>query len=318
MSIHRNALPQLSGTKFLTDSGLETTLVFHDGLELPCFASFDLLRTREGKARILDYYRDHARIAQSHGVGFLLETVTWRANPDWGRKLGYSLKALEAANEEAVEMFLPLRDELEADGTTAVISGNIGPRGDGYKPGALMSVEEARDYHAWQVGVLARQPVDMVAAFTLNYANEATGIVLAARDHDVPVAISFTVETDGRLPSGQGLGDAIEEVDRKTDRHAAYFMINCAHPEHFEAVLDPRADWIGRIRAVRANASRCSHAELDEATELDAGNPAEMGQQYRELIRRLPNLSVLGGCCGTDHRHVAAIAMQCMAAEGAA
>ncbi|HSO48044.1 MAG TPA: homocysteine S-methyltransferase family protein, partial [Rhizobiaceae bacterium] len=169
MSIHRNALPQLSGTKFLTDSGLETTLVFHDGLELPCFASFDLLRTREGKARILDYYRDHARIAQSHGVGFLLETVTWRANPDWGRKLGYSLKALEAANEEAVEMFLPLRDELEAGGTTAVISGNIGPRGDGYKVENAMTAQQAQDYHGWQVGVFAQTQADLVSAFTINY-----------------------------------------------------------------------------------------------------------------------------------------------------
>jgi S-methylmethionine-dependent homocysteine/selenocysteine methylase len=318
MSKYRNALPQLSGTKFLTDSGLETTLVFHDGRELPHFASFDLLRTQEGKARILDYYRQHAGIARRHKTGFLLETVTWRANPDWGRKLGYSLRALEAANEEAVEMFVPLRDELEAAGTPAVISGNIGPRGDGYNPQAFMSVEEARDYHGWQVGVLARQPVDMLAAFTMTYANEATGIVLAARDHDVPVGISFTLETDGRLPSGQALGDAIDEVDRKTGRHAAYFMISCAHPEHFDAVLDPRADWASRIRAVRANASRRSHAELDEATELDDGNPGELGRQYRDLVRLLPNLSVLGGCCGTDHRHVAAIAMQCMAVEDAA
>jgi S-methylmethionine-dependent homocysteine/selenocysteine methylase len=318
MSIHRHALPQLSGARLLTDSGLETTLVFQDGMELPCFASFDLLRTQSGKARLEAYYRQHAELARQAGAGFLLETVTWRANPDWGRKLGYSLKALEAANEEAVEMFVPLRDELEASGTTTVISGNIGPRGDGYSPDGFMSVEEARNYHDWQVSVLARQPVDMVAAFTMNYANEATGIVLAAREHDVPVGISFTVETDGRLPSGQPLGEAIDEVDDKTGRYAAYFMINCAHPDHFDALLDPRADWVQRIRAVRANASRRSHAELDEAVELDAGNPAELGRQYRDLVRRLPNLSVLGGCCGTDHRHVAAIAMQCMAVEDAA
>jgi homocysteine S-methyltransferase len=314
MSLYRNRLPQLHGAKLLTDSGLETTLVFHDGRELPHFASFDLLRTREGKARIERYYREHADIAKRHGLGFLLETVTWRASPDWGAKLGYSREALQVANEEAVEMFLPLRDELEAEGITAVVSGNLGPRGDGYNPDSFMSADEARDYHSWQVGVLARQPVDMVSAFTMTYANEATGIVQAAKEHGVPAVISFTLETDGRLPSGQTLGDAIGEVDDATDGYAAYFMINCAHPDHFDAILTPGADWVNRIHGLRANASRRSHAELDASTELDAGNPVELGTQYRSLVRRLPRLAVLGGCCGTDHRHVEAIAMQCVAA----
>jgi S-methylmethionine-dependent homocysteine/selenocysteine methylase len=314
MSLHRNRLPQLHGTKLLTDSGLETTLVFHDGRELPFFASFVLLRTREGKARIERYYREHAGIAKRHGLGFLLETVTWRASPDWGEKLGYSRQALRVANEEAVEMFVPLRDELESAGITAVISGNLGPRGDGYNPDSFMSADEARDYHSWQVGVLAGQPVDMISAFTMTYANEATGIVRAARDHGVPAVISFTLETDGRLPSGQSLGDAIHEVDDATDGYAAYFMINCAHPDHFDAIFTAGADWVNRIHGLRANASRRSHAELDASTELDDGNPAELGSQYRALVRRLPKLTVLGGCCGTDHRHVEAIAMQCLAA----
>jgi homocysteine S-methyltransferase len=149
---------------------------------------------------------------------------------------------------------------------------------------------------------------DMVCAITMTYAGEAIGVTRAARAAGIPVAISFTVETDGRLPSGQDLGEAIAEVDDETDGGPDYYMINCAHPTHFEHVLEEGAEWVSRIRGLRANSSRKSHAELDEAEDLDEGNPSELGAEYRALGSRLPALCVLGGCCGTDHRHVAEIA----------
>jgi S-methylmethionine-dependent homocysteine/selenocysteine methylase len=316
MNIPHDGIPHSSGQRFLTDSGLETTLVFLDGRDLPCFASFPLLETAEGRARIERYYREHMAVAMRHGAGFLFESITWRANPDWGTKLGYSAGELAEANREAVNLLAPLRRDFEAAGLPALVSGNIGPRGDGYSPGALMSRAEARDYHDWQIGIFQDLPVDLVSAFTINYANEATGIVQAARSRKIPVCISFTVETDGRLPSGQALGDAIEEVDSTTGKYARYFMLNCAHPEHFDGVISEAGTWLERIRGIRANASRQSHAELDSSTSLDAGDPQELGEQYRELAMKLPNLAVFVGCCGTDCRHVEAIAKWCLPVAG--
>ena len=311
MSKYRNHLPQLGDAMFLTDGGLETTLVFHDGLDLPCFAAFDLLRGEAGVETLRDYYDRYVSIARQRGVGVVLEAPTWRANPDWGAKLGYDAEALADANRKAIGLMLEIRTAHETPGAPMVISGNLGPRGDGYRADARMTVEKARHYHAAQIETFASTDADMVSAFTMNYVEEAAGIVRAAQDADMPVVISFTVETDGHLPSGQRLADAIQRTDDATGAYAAYYMINCAHPTHFDEVLCDGDQWLDRLRGVRANASRCSHAELDESTELDAGNPRELGNEYRELRRRLPRLSILGGCCGTDHRHVEAIFAAC-------
>jgi homocysteine S-methyltransferase len=170
-----------------------------------------------------------------------------------------------------------------------------------------MTAEEAERYHSAQVRTFSETAADMVSALTMTYVEEAVGIARAARAAGMPAAISFTVETDARLPSGQALGEAIEQADAETDGGVAYFMINCAHPTHFADVLEADEPWADRIRGLRANASAKSHAELDEAEELDEGDPVELGAQYRALRPRLRNLNVVGGCCGTDHRHIAEI-----------
>jgi S-methylmethionine-dependent homocysteine/selenocysteine methylase len=305
------ALPQLSGDLFLTDGGLETTLIFHEGLELPDFAAFHILRDPAGEAALRRYFVTYADIARRFGAGLILESATWRANPDWGARLGYTPAALADANRRAIALLEEVRREYESPQTPVVVSGCVGPRGDGYVPGALMSAEEAEAYHAPQVGIFASAGADMVCAITMNYAEEAVGVASAARAAGLPVALSFTVETDGRMPTGQTLADAIAQVDEVTDGYPAYYMVNCAHPTHVEPALDPADARVGRIRGLRANASRMSHAELNEAPTLDAGDPAELGRQYADLARRLPHLNVLGGCCGTDHRHVEQIAAAC-------
>jgi len=311
MSLYRRALPQLSSRLFLTDGGLETTLVFHQQIDLPYFAAFDLLKTDVGYQRIKAYYRKYAAIAQNNGLGFVLESPTWRASRDWGEKLGYDAGSLAQANRKAINLLTEIRGELAGYDSPLVISGCLGPRGDGYQPGHTMTIEEAEAYHRVQIAVFSDTEADMVSAMTLNYVEEAIGICRAARAHDMPVVISFTVETDGRLPTGQNLGDAIETVDRETGNTPIYYMINCAHPTHFEQAIARGETWVQRVHSVRANASQCSHAELDAATELDAGNPDELGQQYRALMGKMPNLRILGGCCGTDHRHIEAIVHQC-------
>ena len=311
MSKYRHALPQIGDELFLTDGGIETTLSFQQGWELPYFAAFDLLRREGGAAALKAYFVPYAELARAHGLGLVLESPTWRASADWGRRLGYGAAELAEANRRSIELHHELRAEHERPGTPVVISGCVGPRGDGYRPGELMTVEVARHYHAAQVEVFAAAGADLVTAITMTNPPEAIGVALAARAAGMPVAIAFTTETDGRLPSGDTLGEAIAEVDDATAGHPAYYMVNCAHPSHFAAALAAEEPWTGRIRGLRANASRKSHAELDEATELDSGNPAELAAEYRELVELLGGLTVLGGCCGTDHRHVGRIAEVC-------
>jgi S-methylmethionine-dependent homocysteine/selenocysteine methylase len=314
MSKHRARLPQLGGGLFLTDGGIETDLIFNDGFELPYFAAFDLLKTDKGTAALRAYFQRYAAIAKANGTGFVLESPTWRASADWGDKLGYSRATLAEANAGSIRLMSELRAAFQGPRTPVVVSGCVGPRGDGYDPGTVMSAEEAQAYHAEQIGIFARSEADMVTAITMTNANEAVGVTRAAQAAGMPVAISFTVETDGRLPTGQGLREAIQEVDAATGSYSAYFMINCAHPTHFEATLPAGAAWTERVRGIRANASRRSHAELNEAPDLDAGDPAELGSQYRDLRRRHPQINVLGGCCGTDRRHVEAICGACQQA----
>jgi S-methylmethionine-dependent homocysteine/selenocysteine methylase len=283
---------------------LETTAIFHEGWDLPYFAAFVLLDSDRGRKALADYFDRYVPMAIGANAGFILESPTWRANPDWGAKIGYGRNALASNNLAAIEFLLDLRDRYETQGSPMVVSGAIGPRGDGYVASEMMTADEAAHYHAFQIGVLRDAGADLVSAFTMTNANEAQGVALAAKDANMPCVISFTVETDGRLPAGETLAEAIESCDAATGDGPAYYMINCAHPTHFDHVLDAGGAWMNRIRGIRANSSRCSHAELDNAPELDIGDPVELGGQYAELLRRFPHINVLGGCCGTDHRHV--------------
>jgi S-methylmethionine-dependent homocysteine/selenocysteine methylase len=312
MPRHRHDLPQLEHPVFLTDGGLETTLIFDDGIDLPDFAAFHLLATGPGRAALTRYFESYVRVARRAGAGLVLETPTWRASADWGARLGYTVEQVEAANVAAVDLVRAVRDAVATPAAPVVISGCVGPRGDGYQPGELMTADEARTYHALQIRAFGRTEADLVTGVTMTYAEEAIGIATAARAEGMPVVLSFTVETDGALPTGQPLRDAIRAVDDATAGYPAYYMVNCAHPDHFRHVLEPGADWTSRIRGLRANASRLSHAELDAAEELDTGDPAELAALYREIREQHPGITVLGGCCGTDTRHIDAIGDACV------
>ena len=292
----------------LTDAGLETVLVFEEGFELPCFAAFPLVDTDDGRAAMRRYYAPFLDLARDREVPLVLAAPTWRANPDWGRQLGYEGDELAAVNRRALGFVEAVRDELLGphERGNVVVEACIGPRSDAYSPTLLMDADEAASYHAVQLQAVAEAGCARATALTLTYADEAVGIVRAARAAGLPVHVGFTVETDGRLPDGASIEDAIVEVDAATDGAAESFMINCAHPTHFADAL-PEGDARNRIRGLRANASKLSHAELDEAEELDSGDPADLAERYVALRRDLPELEVVGGCCGTDIRHVTAI-----------
>ena len=307
MAKYRHDLPQISKDIFLTDGGMETTFVFHEAIDLPEFAAFVLMQNNEGRATIVDYFQKYISIAKEHNIGLVLESPTWRASSKWGAILGYSEGALEVVNRKSIELLIQIRNEHESDETKLVISGCIGPKGDGYVIDEMMSPEDAEKYHRPQIGTFSDTEADLVTAFTVTYTDEAIGMIRAAQSVKMPIVIGFTLETDGKLPSGQTIKDAIDAVDKATSSYTAYYMINCAHPTHFQKALSGNESWKQRIRAVRANASKRSHAELDAAEELDDGNPAELGREYIGLRAQLNNLNVLGGCCGTDHRHIEAI-----------
>jgi len=292
----------------LTDAGLETVLVFDDGFELPEFAAFPLVDRDDGRAALRRYYAEFLELARDRDVPLVLSAPTWRASSDWGRLLGYEGDELAEVNRRAVVFLESVRDDVldPAARDGVLIEGCVGPRSDAYRPTLLMDEEEAEGYHAPQLHALAEAGCAQVSALTLTYPEEAIGITRAATDAGLPATIGFTVETDGRLPNGASIEDAIVAVDAATDGAPLTFMINCAHPTHFADAL-PEGDSRRRIGGLRANASSLSHAELDEAEELDSGDPADLAQRYVALRRELPELEVVGGCCGTDIRHVTAI-----------
>lgn len=296
---------------FIGDGGLETVMIFREGLDLPEFASFTLLREERGRAALRRYYEDFIELATAHGAGFTLDTPTWRASENWGRKLGLAAAGVGEVNREAVAFAAEVRANAAGE-TPIAVCGTLGPEGDAYRPERFLSAEEAEAYHAAQVAVFAAEGVDMVSAYTLSYTEEAIGMVRAATVAGLPVSLSFTVETDGRLPTGEPLQEAVERLDAATDSAAAYLMINCAHPTHFAAVLQAGGAWTRRIGGIRANASRMTHAELDESEQLDDGDPELLGREYEALEPLLPDLRVLGGCCGTDQRHLASICERCL------
>lgn len=314
MPRYRHALPQFDGGIFLADAGLETDLIFNHGIEIREFAAHTLLPEAEGRAALERYFTGFLDLARETGAGFVLDTVTWKAHRHWADDLGQDAGELRAANADAVDLAFSLRARFDG-GAPIVINAVIGPRGDAYRPDRKIPADEAQAYYAEQLGWLAETEVDMVTGLTFNQSSEATGLVRAAAALGLPAAISFTVETDGRLPDGQSLADAIRSVDDATGGGAAYFMVNCAHPDHFSDALED-ADWARRIRGIRANASRRSHAELDEAPELDPGDPHELGQLYAALYARMPWLNLFGACCGGDLRHVTQIAGALKSAGG--
>ncbi len=302
----RIKLPQLSGDIFLIDAGMETDFIFNHGVDIPEFAAHTLLPDPATREKLKTYFNEYIDLAAQYGVGFIIDAPTWKAHNHWKADLGCSSDDLEAANHDAVNFVQALKNKSNSN-NIIVVNGITGPCGDAYAPEDIILVEDAKTYHSTQISWLVDAGVEMVSALTITQSTEAAGYAQAASNIGIPCVISFTVETNGRLPTGQSLKDAIEFVDDQSDSYPAYYMINCAHPDHFSSVLD-ESGWAKRLRGLRCNASRQSHAELDACKELDDGNPIEFGQQYKEIVARMPWLNVFGGCCGSDIRHVREIA----------
>lgn len=295
--------PALPG--YVTDGGLETDLIFHHGVELPQFAAFLLLVDPKGRELLISYYAAYAEIASAAGAGLVLETPTWRANHDWGARLGVGAQGLAGVNADAVGLLAQLRECYAGDVPEVVVAGMVGPRGGVYAAGQAMDPWQARDYHLPQARTFADAGADLVTCLSLTTVSEAIGITLAAGEAGLPVSVGFTVAADGRLPDGTSLRAAVEAVDEASPPD--WFVVNCAHPSHVAAALADAGPWLKRIGGTRLNVSGVGHAELDAAEGLDEGDPEVLGRDQAALAAMLPCLRVVGGCCGTDARHVAAM-----------
>jgi len=300
--------PRLDGKFYLTEGGAETEILYKWGFELPEFAMFPLLDNSEADAVIRGMYRRYFDVAEAHDTGLLILGHDYRASPDWGAKLGYTPEALVEMQHRTIQFLTDMRTEYEGRVTDVYVGGCIGPRGDAYGTGGDITESEAEDYHSVQLTTLKETDADMAVAVTLNNIPEAVGIVRAAAAIGFPVGISLTLTTQGRLRSGPSLREAVESIEEATGGTAAWFGTNCAHPLEFEPAIADSGAWTERLRYIRPNAVKMEQVALCKLGHLEDGDPVELGEQMGDVARRFPRADILGGCCGTDERHLAEIA----------
>ncbi|PMG07031.1 homocysteine methyltransferase [Vibrio breoganii] len=282
-------------------TGIDTELLFTHNQPLPGYASYPLLAKSSTRAIIEKMYIDLIALAKRYQTAVILDAMTWIASSQRGAMIGLNEHQLRDFNLDAIDLMAQVRDRC--GDLPTLLSAQIGPREDGYQANNQMSANESLGYHSTQIDTYKLTKADFITASTLSYPEEAAGIVLAAKSANIPVVVSFTVELDGNLPNGESLEDAIAKVDGLTKRYASYFMINCAHPSHFSHSFTQQP-WEQRIKGIVVNASKCSHAELDRCETLDSGDPFTLGKEVAEICRQNTQISVVGGCCGTNLDHL--------------
>ena len=308
--------PRLDNKFYLTEGGSETEIMYKWGFELPEFEMYPLLDNPQADEIIRNMFRRYFEVAAQHDTGMLLNGHDYRASPDWGAKLGYSPEALRNMQHRVIDFLDGMRAEYADRVSDVYIAACIGPRGDAYGSGGEITADEAEDYHSVQLKNLDGTAADMAVAATFNNVPEAIGVIRAANGAGRPIGVSLTLTPEGRLRSGPGLGEAIETIDEATDGGAAWFGTNCSHPLEFEPALAEQGPWLDRLRYIRPNAARMDKIALCSLGHLEDGDPVELGGQMGEVARRLPRADIIGGCCGTDERHLSEIARNVNAARG--
>lgn len=309
--------PRLDDRIYITEGGIETEILYKWGFELPEFSMYPLLDNADAMKTIHAMFDRVFAAAAAHDAGIVLAGLDYRASPDWAEKIGYSRDQLDAFIHRNIA-FLKGRREAHADRVRDVyIAATCGPRGDAYGTGGTITEDEAEAYHAFQIAASKAAGADLVIGITFNNIPESIGFVRAAQDVGIPVGISLTLTPEGVMRSGPSLQQAVEEIDAATDGAAAWFGTNCAHPVEFEPALNGGA-WTDRLRYVRPNASKMDKIALCKLGHLEDGDPEELGGQMADLKRRFPQADILGGCCGTDERHLGEIARRAREVTAAA
>lgn len=309
--------PRLEGKFYLTEGGTETEVLYKWGFELPEFAMFPLLDDPKADDVIRNMFRRYLDVAAEQNTGVLLNGHDYRASPDWGAKLGYSDEGLREMQRRTIQFLDEMRAEYADRVSDVYIAACIGPRGDAYGTGGEITADEAEDYHSVQMQNLDGTAADMAVAATFNNVPEAIGVIRAASGVGMPIGVSLTLTPEGRLRSGPTLREAIETVDEATASAAAWFGTNCAHPIEFEDALTDEGPWLDRLRYIRPNAAKMDKIALCSLGHLEDGDPVELGEQMGEIARRLPRADIIGGCCGTDERHLSEIAQNVNAVRSA-
>jgi homocysteine S-methyltransferase len=300
--------PQREGIFYLTEGGQETEIQYRHGHDLPEFAMYPLLDKPEGMADLKAMYSRVLDVAAEHGFAAMISGLDYRGSPDWAAKLGYSREGLADALTQAIAFLREVAQPYEGQIKDILIGGQVGPRGDAYSLNRTITADEAEEYHSFQLEVHKRNEVDYVWAATFNNVPEAVGVARAAARIDLPLQISFTLDSNHCLKSGPSLKEAIEAVDAEAgDARPDFYGINCSHPLEFEPALEP-GDWIKRIRSLRPNASAKDKIDLCKLGHIEDGDPFDLGQRVGALARRYPHLDIFGGCCGTWAPHLDQIA----------
>ncbi|WP_242521620.1 homocysteine S-methyltransferase family protein [Motiliproteus sp. SC1-56] len=294
----------------MTEGGTETEIMYKFGFELPHFAMFPLLDNPKAVSALNGMYQRYLDTAAKHGFNALVGGLDYRASPDWGSLLGYSNTGLAEMQLRAIEFLRDVAKPYQGQIADIQIVGVVGPRGDAYALNKTISAQEAEAYHSTQLETLQQADVDLVWAATFNNVPEAVGVSRAAARCQLPLCMSFTLDSNHRLKSGPTLKQAIETVDLKAgDRRPDFYGINCSHPLEFSPAIE-QAAWFERVRCLRPNAAMMDKISLCKLGHLEDGDPQDLGEQMGELARRFPHIDIWGGCCGTWERHLEQIATQ--------
>lgn len=305
----RNRFPaQKAGTIYLTEGGQETEVMYRHGFELPEFAMFPLLDNPAALNVMREMYQRYLDVAARHGCVALMGGLDYRASPDWGRKIGLSDQQLADYQQRAIAFLRDVAAPYVGQLPGVMFVGCIGPRGDAYSLNQTMTEEEAEEYHSFQLAGLKAAGVDLAMAMTFNNVPEAVGIARAAARADLPLEISFTLDSNHRLKSGPSLKSAIETVDFLAgEDRPDFYGINCSHPLEFSPALEP-GTWTRRIRSLRPNAAMMDKQSLCALGHLEEGDPVSLGSLMGMLARGHPHVDMWGGCCGTWDKHLEHIA----------
>lgn len=306
--------PFQDGLLYLTEAGTETEVLYKEGYELPHFAMWTLLDNPEAMERIGDMYRRYLDVAAENETGIVLCGFDYRASPDWAALLDVDRDGLREVIHRGIGFLRDVSDPYRDRVPHILLGGSIGPRGDAYSRGEPVTADSAEEYHSFQIACLKEAGADIACAHTFNNIPEAVGVARAARAEGLPLAMYFSLDSSSRLNTGPSLRDAVIETDSQTGNAPLFYGLNCSHPVEFEPALEP-GDWIDRLRSIRPNASKMEKIALCKLGHLEDGDPDELGAQMGDLARRYPHMDIMGGCCGTDERHLSRIAEAVKAAR---
>jgi S-methylmethionine-dependent homocysteine/selenocysteine methylase len=306
--------PRKPGLLYLTEGGVETEIMYKWGHKLPHFAMFTLLDKPEAMADMKSMFARALEVAATQKTGLVLSSLDYRASPDWAALLGISADGLRDVHFRTVAFMKEVAAPFVEKIPDLVFSGVIGPRGDAYGKGGGITEEEAEDYHTPQLKNLRDAGADMACALTFNNIPEAVGVARAAKAVGIPLGLYFTLNSKGTLGSGPTLKEAVESVEEITQGAPSYYGLNCSHPLEFMESLED-GDWLKRVRSIRPNAVRMEKVALCKLGHLEDGDPEELGQQMGDIRQKFPQMDILGGCCGTDERHLGEIAKNALAAS---